>query len=328
MVANMMEREGIRKPSKPSVDDRLRDFTVRKALSAVLVLVMAAIVLVLPPVANTQLAAAEKALQKPVVAVLVAIVIVLTSAWRLRLAIAIAGVVALVAGTHIAYYVVTTDAGRDVERRAANWESVPLASGAEGLAQNTPNVFGRAKLEWSGDALRLNLRSETGTTQQGFNLTAGPLGSRFLFTAEVAKIDGGEAVTCPLLFGINDVRSYFTFRIQDLPEGGEKAVAYEIIPNSPVFTSGFHGVVLGETRALPYVNHWNIIRPSERTRTTLAIAGDASDYRFFVNQREVFSRRIDTLRTNVVALGVTVLANDLKSDAVCQFDNVTLKVAR
>lgn len=317
-----------RTPSKPGVHERLHDLAVRKALSAVFVLVFGAVVLVLPPVANPQLASAERTLQKPVVAVVVALIIVVTSAWRRRFAIGITALIAIVATVHIAYYIATTKAGRDAERRAADWQEVPLGDGAQGIAQNTPNVFGRAKLEWSGDALRLNLRSETGTTQQGFNLDAGPLGTRFLFQARARKIDGGEAVTCPLLFGINDVRSYFTFRLQDLPDGGQKAVAYEIVPNSPVFTSGFHGVLLGETQPLPYVNHWNVINPSERTTSTLGIEGDGNYYRFFVNRREVFARRIDTVRTNVVAVGVTVLANDLKSDAVCEFDKVTLKVAR
>jgi hypothetical protein len=177
-----------------------------------------------------------------------------------------------------------------------SWRTVPLASGAHGVARNRPTVFGRARLNWSGDRLRLDLRSTTGTTQQGFNLDGGSLRSRFDFQARVQTVDGGRAVTCPLLFGINDVRSYFTFRLES------------------------------ETDVLPYVNTWNVLTPSQRTKTKLAIAADGSDYRFFVNDREVFEREVDDVPTHTVAVGVTVLANGLRSDAVCHTDSVLLKV--
>lgn len=65
----------------------------------------------------------------------------------------------------------------------------------------------------------------------------------------------------------------------------EKAIAYQIVPNSPVFTSGFHGVLLDETPALPYVNRWNAITPRERTTTTLGVEGDGGVYHFYVNNR-------------------------------------------
>jgi hypothetical protein len=261
------------------------------------------------------------------IAVIVTLAILAASAWRLRFAVAVAATVPVVAGVQITYYVVTTHPGRAAASRAAACRDVPLSSGAQGTAENTPDVFGKARLDWSGDALRLDLHSETGTTQQAFYLDGGPLTSQFLFTARVDKIDGGDAVTCPLLFGIKDNRSYFTFRLQDLPSGGTEAIAYQIVPNSPEFTSGFHGVLLDNTSALPYVNQWNIVDPSARTKTTLAIEGDNDFYHFFVNSREVFSRRIDDVPTHIVAVGVTVLANGLKSDAVCQFDHVSLKIA-
>lgn len=76
------------------------------------------------------------------------------------------------------------------------------------------------------------------------------------------------------------------------------------------------------------MNHWNVITPSERTTTTLGIEGDSDYYRFFVNNRQVFSRQVDAVPTHQVAVGATVLANGLRSDAVCQFDRVSLKVAR
>ena len=306
----------------------MRDRFLGKLLFALLSLLFGLAILVFPPVANTQLAAAEKTLQKPLVALVLAVALVAVSAWRLRFAVAIAILLAVISAVQIGYYAVTTQPGRTATESASSWEGRPLASGAEGAAENQPNVFGRARLEWSGDSLRLNLHSETGTTQQGFHLDGGAVSSSFLFTARVTKIDGGDAVTCPLLFGIKDIRDYFTFRIQALPSGGYKAVAYHIIPKTPVFTSGFYGVLLDETKALPYVNHWNIIKPSERNSITLGIKAEGDSYQFFVNSRQVFARRIDGVPTHTVAVGVTVLANGLKSDAVCQYDKVSLKVKR
>ncbi|MEA2232688.1 MAG: hypothetical protein QOD83_2504 [Solirubrobacteraceae bacterium] len=315
----------------PESDDdlatKLKDKAVRKALTAVLALVFAAMTLVLPPVANSQLAYAEKTLQKPLMAAVVAIAIVALSAWKLRFAVGLAVAVCLASLLHIAYFVVTTEPGRSAAHSARGWRSVPLASAAHGVAENHPNVFGQARLNWSGDRLRLDLRSATGTTQQGFLLDGGALSARFYFQARVEKINGGQAVICPLLFGIKDIRNYFTFRLQSRPDGSVIAVAYQIIANSPVFTSGFHGVLLDETKPLPYVNTWNIVTPSERTKTKLAIVADGNYYRFFVNDREVFARQIDGVPTHTVAVGVTVLANALRADAVCQTDRVELRVA-
>lgn len=306
---------------------RAKDSALGKALSAVLTLVFIGAVLVLPPVANEQLASAERTLQKPIVAVVIAITALALTAWKLRFAIGIVAVVFLVALVQVTYYFVTTEPGRAVIRAAAAWNDVPLASGAKGVAENTPDVFGRARLNWAGDQIRLDLRSETGTTQQGFNLNGGPVTSHFLFSARVEKIDGGRVVTCPLLFGIKDIRNYFTFRLQDEPDGSTIAIAYQIVAKSPSFTSGFYGILLDETKDLPYVNTWNLITPSERTKTTLAIEANGNYYRFFVNNREVFARQIDEIPTHKMAVGVTVLANGLKSDAVCQTDQVKLKVA-
>ncbi|MDQ1738584.1 MAG: hypothetical protein QOE53_236 [Pseudonocardiales bacterium] len=313
-------------PTDGVAASNVRDRLFGKLLSAVLSLLFGLAILVLPPVANEQLAAAEKMLQKPLVAVVVAVALVAVSAWKLRFAVAIAGLLAVIAAVQIGYYIVTTQPGRAVATTASSWDSHPLATGAKGFAENQPDVFGRARLEWSGNSLRLNLHSETGTTQQGFYLDGGATNSSFLFTARVTKVDGGDAVTCPLLFGIKDNRSYYTFRIQALPTGGYKAIAYQIIPNTPVFTSGFHSVLLDETKALPYINHWNLVKPSERNSITLGIKAESDSYQFFVNSRQVFDRRIDGLPTHTVAVGVTVLANGLKSDAVCQYDDVSLKV--
>jgi len=316
-----------RGPAATHPDPSLRDDSLRKLLAAVLTLASAGAILLLPPVANKQLAAAVDVLQEPVVAVVVAAVVLAASAWRFRFAAGLAAILAVIAAVHIAYYFITTAPGRTASDRAAAWTDVPLAAGAQGVAENTPNVFGAARLEWSGRSVRLSLRSETGTTQQGYYLDGGPVLSRFLFSARIEKISGGDAVTCPLLFGIADNRNYFTFRLQDTPDGGLKAIAYQIVPNSAEFTSGFHGVLIDETAALPYVNHWNVMDPSERTETTLGVEADGDYYRFYVNSREVFARRVDRVPTHTVAPGVTVLANDLKSEAVCEFADVRLRVA-
>lgn len=86
-------------------------------------------------------------------------------------------------------------------------------------------------------------------------------------------------------------------------------------------------MLLDNTRPLPYVDTWNVLTPWERAKTKLAIAADGSYYRFFVDDRQVFARQIDDVPTHTVAVGVTVLANGLRSDAVCQTDQVELRVA-
>jgi hypothetical protein len=140
---------------------------------------------------------------------------------------------------------------------------VPLARGADGAAENRPDVFGSARINWSGNRIRLDLHANTGTTQQGFWLNDGPLSSQFYFQAGVDKIDGGQVVSCPLLSGIKDPRDYFAFRLHTEPDGSVIAEAYQIIPNSPVLTSGYHGVLLDNTTALPYVDTWNLLTPSD-----------------------------------------------------------------
>lgn len=90
--------------------------------------------------------------------------------------------------------------------------------------------------------------------------------------------------------------------------------------------SRFHGLLLGQDSDIPYVGDWNLITPSEQSRTTLAIEARGSYYEFLVDNREVFSRQVDDISRNVVAVGVTVLANGLRSAAVCQYDHVVLRV--
>lgn len=307
-----------------SADSRDRYFS--RLLSAFLTLLFTVTVLLLPPIANHQLASDEKLVEKPLIAVIVALVALLAGAWLPRFGIGIVILLACVAVVQVSYYEVTTQPGTDAASEAQAWQAIPLASGAHGIARNHPDAFGSATLSWDGSSLSLSLRSTTGTTQQGFYLNAGALGSSFYFSARVDKIEGGQAVTCPLLFGIANNRSYFTFRIQQMPDGTNEAVAYQIIPNSPSFTSGFHGLLLDQDTDIPYVGDWNLLSPSDQSHTTLAIEAQGSYYKFFVDSREVFSRQVDDIPRNVVAVGVTVLANGLSSAAVCQYDHVTLRM--
>jgi hypothetical protein len=315
--------------SEPEREDRSadrRDRYVSRLLSALLTLLFTVLVLVLPPIANHQLASDEKLIEKPLIAVIVALVALLAGAWLPRFAIGITILLVCAAIVQVSYYLVTTQPGRDAAGTAQAWHEVPLASGAHGIAENHPDVFGSATLSWAGSSLSLSLRSTTGTTQQGFYLNGGALGSSFYFSARVDKVEGGQAVTCPLLFGIANNRSYFTFRIQQMPDGTNEAVAYQIIPNSPSFTSGFHGLLLDQDDDIPYVGDWNLLSPSSQSHTTLAIQAQGSYYKFFVDGREVFSRQVDDIPRNTVAVGVTVLANGLSSAAVCQYDHVVLRV--
>jgi hypothetical protein len=306
--------------------DALRDNVLRKVVVASIAVVFGVAAVVLPPVVNRQLADAEKILQKPLAGLLVAIAIVVVSAWRYRFAIAIAAAIVLITAVQITYYFVTTSPGRTLREQASSWRVIPVASGAHGIAESTPDVFGRASLFWAGDRIRLDLHSTTGTTQQGFYLNGGGPASKFLFSADVTRIDGGHQVVCPLLFGIRSNRDYYTFRLQDSGTS-PVAKAYHIIPNSPVFTSGFHGEQVGDTPPLPYVNRWNIFEPSQLRTTRMMIEGDGSYYRFFINDREVLGRRIDDVPNHTVAVGVTVLANDLVADAACNYSHVSLWVA-
>jgi hypothetical protein len=311
---------------------RIKRQATQKVLSALLGLTFTAFALILPPIANTQLADAEKQLEKPVIAVIVALAVVVASAWSMRFAVAVLLVSLVACLIHVGYYYQTTSRYRDARRVAASWRAVPLASGAQGVAENTPDIYGRAVLRWSGDTMVLQLLNEhNGTTQQGFYLAAGSASSSFFFSARVSQPHGGQVVICPLLFGIEDARNYFTFRLHQVLDLkgkplGQKAEAYQIIPNSPVPGSGFHGRLIDDTQILPYAQHWDVMEPSNGDTTTLSIMSQSGFYRFFVNGRQVFARSIDEVTRNTVAVGTTVLANDVVSDAVCEFTHVMLRV--
>ena len=309
----------------------LRIRVITSALTAVAALVFLAELRLLPPIANTQLASATEALRKPVATVIATAAVATVVGLELKVRFAVAfGLLALsvcAAASPLIYYSVTTKPGRSVSQESANWPSVQLTSREEGTVSNRQNVLGRATLRWKGDDFRLSLRSETGTTQQGIYWDAGGRDSSYVFKARVFKQHGGRVVTCPLLFGIVDNRTYDTFRLQNDDEGHAIAAAYEIRPKGPQLTSGFKSYTLDETGTLPYVNTWNVITPSEQRYSKLMIHADGNYYEFYVNNRRVFSRRIPGKPIHRVAIGTTVLANDYPSQAVCDFHDVSLKVA-
>jgi len=299
-------------------------------LSALFALIFLAELLVLPPIANEQLASAVEVLRKPVASLAAAAVVLAAAFWQRRWPLAVAlGLLAVMVGAAIApgvYYMVTTNEARALLSQTSPWQPTELTSSATGEAHNNPDALGRASITWAGNDFALALRSLTGTTQQGLYWNAGGPNSHYVFRARIDDHHGGTVVTCPLLFGIVDNRTYDTFRLQSDGRGHTIATAYEIRPNGAALLGGFHGYTLDSTDPLPYVGTWNILTPSERTQSTLMIDAVGDRYRFFVNNRLVFSRVIPGHPTHMVALGVTVLANDYPSEAICSYRDVTLKI--
>ena len=303
----------------------VRQKALSKLLTALLAVVFVGTSLVLPPVANLQLAHIEKTLQKPLIALIAALVIFALAAWSTRVPVAIALVMVVVLAIQIPYFLVTTAPGRSASGETQSWRAVPVASGASGIAKNVPDLFGQASLIWSDSNISLKLSSTTGTTQHGFHLAAGDPSSDYYFRARVDKVHGGPDVLCPLIFGIRSTRDYYTFRLQDAGENGSTAIVYHIVPISPTPDSGFHAQRVDYTTPLPYVNNWNIITPAESTQTTMAIRVSGNRYTFFVNDREVFSDVIDDAPPHVTAVGVTILDNNTSAEAECDFTGVTLR---
>lgn len=83
--------------------------------------------------------------------------------------------------------------------------------------------WGYASAQWSGSSYSLDLHSTTGATQQGYNLNAGSFDSRYVFSAGVVEKQGIITSTCPLLFGVKDIRNYYTFRSGSAPARGDAA---------------------------------------------------------------------------------------------------------
>jgi hypothetical protein len=314
---------------RTSRQNEARDKLLSRLLSAVLSLIFTALVLIMPPIVNRQLASDEKVIEKPLIAAVVALALVVFSAWRKRFAIGVAIVCVIVVAAQLISYLVTTAPGRDATSETSGWINLPVADAYRHIIPvNQPDVFGEATVEWSGSNVTLKLRSKTGTTQQGIYQQPPPGTTGIYFAATVTNVVGGDAVACPLLFGITNIRNYFTFRIQTGPGGSPEAVAYQIIQNSSKFTSGFHALLLGQDDDIPYYDTWNIIQPSANSQTRLAILIEGQFGQFFVDGRRVFQRVIDYLPNYTVAVGTTVFANNLQDAANCTFKDVVFRAER
>jgi len=304
----------------------VKDQTLSRVLTALLSLVFTGLVLVLPPIVSRQLASAEHTLEKPLVGFIVAAAVFLVAAWRKRFAIAIVAITLIVSAVQVGYYFITTSAARQVAALTSSWTNLPVADFYRRIVPiNTPDVFGYATVEWHTSSITLKLRSKTGTTQQAI-YEVPPQGTRGIyFAATIANKVGGTAVVCPLLFGISNIRNYFTFRVQDTPSGSSEAVSYQILQNSGVFTSGFHRLLLDNNTDIPYYDSWNILQPSADTQTRLAILIQGDFAKFFLDGRLVFQRTIDDLPNYTVAVATTVLANNLQNAANCTFSDVIFR---
>jgi hypothetical protein len=221
------DRSANGRPRRTSHQSEARDKLLSRLLSAVLSLIFTVLVLIMPPIVNKQLVGGEKIIEKPLIAVVVALALVAFSAWRKRFAVGVAVVCVIVVAAQLISFFVTTAPSRDAASETSGWINLPLADAYRDIIPvNQPDVFGEASVEWSGSSVTLKLRSKTGTTQQGIYQRP-PLGSKGVyFAATVTNVVGGDAVVCPLLFGIADIRNYFSFRVQNSPDGSPEAVAY------------------------------------------------------------------------------------------------------
>jgi hypothetical protein len=306
----------------------VREKHFQRLLAALLSLTFTALVLILPPITNRQLAHDEQLIEKPLLGTIVAVVLLIFSLWSRRFVVAVVAVCVVVALIQLAFFFTTTQPGRDAQNATDRWTDLPMSASYEGVVpHNTPDVFGEASTEWAGSSVTLSLRSKTGTTQQGIHEVAPPNTQGFYFSATVTNITGGNSVICPLIFGITDIRNYFTFRVQDTPGGSPEVVAYQIIQNSSTFTSGFHSLLLGQDTNIPYYNTWNIIQPDFNSESTMAMMVTGSYGKFYLDGRNVFSMPLAEIpKPYVVSVGATVLANDLQAAANCTFSNVTFRV--
>lgn len=297
-----------------------------KVLAAALVAVGVAVDLILPPIQNPQVAQIESQLQRPIVDVVIALVMLFIAGWKARVPAALGVVLLIFASVQYGLYNAETADARGVLASSASWTSVPIAPSASGTVRNNPDKWGYASAQWAGSSYSLDLHSTTGTTQQGYYLNAGSLDSRYVFSARVVEKQGIITSTCPLLFGIQDIRNYYTFRIEQGNGGTYTAAVYQIVANPGVDT-GFHADTIDQSAPLPYVHHWDVMQPWAGDDITLMIAADGDDYRFFVDGRQVFHRPIDTLPPHMLAVGLTTIGNNNPADTICAYDTVELKVA-
>ncbi len=128
----------------------------------------------------------------------------------------------------------------------------------------------RVRIQTSCTGTRTRSSPTSETTQQGIHQNPPHRTRGIYFAATVSNTVGGNAVVCPLVYGITSIRNYFTFRVQDGPNGAPEAVSYQIIQTSGVFTSGFHALLLDNDTDIPYYDSWNILQPRHSDQ-----AGDA-----------------------------------------------------
>lgn len=148
-----------------SHQNEARDKLLSRLLSASLSLIFTALVLIMPPIVNKQLASDEKVIGKPLIAAMVALALVAFSAWRKRFAIGVAVVRVITVVAQLTVYLVTTAPGRDAASETSDWINLPLAGAYKRIIPvNQPDVFGEASVEWSDSNVTLKLRSKTGTS--------------------------------------------------------------------------------------------------------------------------------------------------------------------
>jgi hypothetical protein len=304
-----------------------RDERIKKVLTAGAAVLATGLVLVLPPIVNKQLQASLSLLQKPVIEFVVVLAVAAFAVWNRRVAAVLTVVLVLFGGVQVAYYLTTTSDFRAARAASEAWSDVPVAPEPSGSAENEPNALGSAKEEWSGRSITITLRSNTGVTQQGFNLDAGQADSSYFFSARFDKIDGDVDSTCPLLFGIQDIRNYYTFRVEQTSVGDYIAHVFQTIAN-PGENSGFNRVTLDKSAPLPYVKHWDLFHMSNSQSVDLAIKADGDHYEFYVEHRQVFSRPIEGNPPRVVAVGATTEGRGNMANTMCRFTEETLRVDR
>lgn len=302
-----------------------RDELKKKVLTAGAALFATLLVVVLPPIVNKQLQAALSLLQKPVIEFVVVLAIAAFAAWNYRITLVLTVVLLLFGGVQIAYYLTTTADFRTARATAETWTDVPVAPNQSGSKENDPNALGSAKEQWSGRSITITLRSNTGVTQQGFNLDAGPADASYLFSARFDKIDGDIDSTCPLLFGITDIRNYYTFRIEQKSEGEYSAHVFQTIAN-PGENSGFNRSTIDRSGPLPYVRNWDLFHMTDSDSIHLAIKADGENYEFYVDHRQVFSRPIEGNPPRIVAVGATTEGRGNMANTMCRFTDETLRV--
>jgi hypothetical protein len=311
---------------------------VKKLVSALGVFIAAALALLLPPIANKQLAEAIATLRKPGVDVVVAIVFVVFVALSWRVVATLALVLILFGGVQLIYFYNTTSPGENASVEAASWVSVSTnapetasvrADGAKCL-YNEENNLGSASECWQDGRISIDLNDKVGTSQQGLYWQAGQSGVNYLLSARVESVQGSEAVSaCPLFFGIKDEHDYFMFYVK---KASDETYSAEVVHRQPLpdGRQGFTGQVFAAEGPLPYVKYWNLLRSWEGAAYELKIKAMGDRYYFYVNDRAVFEGGIDGRQLpadlpRITTIGVVAITNNEIDDVACNFSHVSLR---